>query len=224
MRYFSGLAAASLACLAATAAGSPIAPRQCSSPPSSSTATATATATATSTAGACPPSGSARAAPLMYNLYPSEPDRSEAAVTVIEVEGTTSTTQEQAMVVGGIPAAAQNCSVIWIQAAADARDFAVTGSGLTSVLQLEGFPAPGEPVSWAAVAPFVESTSKPRNRHADFTGWDQPEYANRNHTLGAFDCAEEMRFHLAIDREEGGDGHVHFQQDEHNGFFVEYSC
>ncbi|KAI1633033.1 hypothetical protein F4809DRAFT_51767 [Biscogniauxia mediterranea] len=218
MRYFSGLAAASLACLAATVAGSPIAPRQSSSPSSSPSSTAT------STAGACPPSGSARAAPIMYNLYPAQPDRSEAAVSVIEVEGTANSTREQAMVVGGIPAGARTCSVIWVQAGAEARDFAVTGSGLTSVLQLEGFPAPGAPVSWAAVAPFVEPAGDGRDPHADFTAWDQPQYGAANHTVGLFDCAPEMRFHLAIDRELGGDGHVHFQQDEHNGFFVQYSC
>ncbi|KAI0593256.1 hypothetical protein F4775DRAFT_578603 [Biscogniauxia sp. FL1348] len=215
MRYISGLAA-SLACLAATAAGSPIAPRQSSSPPSSPTAT---------TVGVCPPSGSARAAPLMYNLYPAQPDQASAAVTVIEVEATaTASTREQAMVVGGIPSAARTCTVIWVQGAADARDFAVAGSGLTSVLQLEGFPAAGVPVSYAAVAPFVASTGAARGRHADFTAWDQPQYGAANHTLGPFDCAQEMRFHLAIDRELAGQGHVHFQQDEQNGFFVEYSC
>ncbi|KAI5927591.1 hypothetical protein F4810DRAFT_271638 [Camillea tinctor] len=213
MRYFSTLTT----CLAAAAAtpvfAGPLLPRQSTSPSPTPT-----------TPGACPPSGSARASPTMYTLSPSSPDAASPPGTLIDVEASNSTTREQAMVIGGIPASARTCSVIWIQGAPEERDFTVSGSGLVSVLQLEGFPAAGAPVSWNAVQPFVESTGAARNRHADFTAWDRPQYGAANHTLGGFDCAEEMRFHLSVDEAVSGPGSVRFQQDARNGFFVEYSC
>ncbi|KAI1496209.1 hypothetical protein F5X99DRAFT_83577 [Biscogniauxia marginata] len=220
MHYFSGITT-SLACFVAVAAASPITGTSSYGQlnrrqpvPSSSAA-----------AAACP-TGSARAAPTLYNLYPARPDAAEAPVTHIEVQSTSSETEtrEQAMVVRGVPAEAKTCTVIWIQAEADERNFVVSGNGLTSVLQLNGFPADGESISYGAVQPYIEASTTPERRHADFTRWDLPQYGAANHTLGPYSCAENMYFHLSIDKEESGEGHVYFDQDDKNGFFVEYSC
>lgn len=159
----------------------------------------------------------------MYNLYPSEPDRSEASVSQLELRTQTGNeTLEQVAVFSNIPPGATSCKLSWIQAAASERDFVVEGSGYTSVLHLPGFPGQGEPVSWNSVEPFAEASSSTA-QHPDFTNWDKPDQGATEHLNGPVDCAASIYLKLAIDTL-NGEGHLYLGQDGKNGLVIEYTC
>ncbi|KAI5859998.1 hypothetical protein GGS23DRAFT_599926 [Durotheca rogersii] len=164
--------------------------------------------------------------PTLYNLWPSEPARAEAAVSGVAISaGEPGGAREQAVAFRGVPAGARDCVLNWAQAAeaAAARPgFAVEGSGFAAVRPLTGFPAAGAPVSAAAVAPFVDPAAKVA--HADFTFWDR-DPAAWNHTVGpvAAGCAPDLYFRLWLDTA-NGDGSVSLQQDRQNGFYLSYTC
>ncbi|KAI1097298.1 hypothetical protein F4804DRAFT_328000 [Jackrogersella minutella] len=161
--------------------------------------------------------------PTMYNLSPSEPDKSQAAVTFLQVQaGGDSPQAEQVAVFRGVPAAAKACTLHWAQAAEAERTFVVDGSGYTSVLPLTGFPAAGAPVSSSSIAAF-EPADDGKATHPDFTFWDKQSKNAVNHTAGAVDCAEDLYFKVSIDTL-NGDGHVYLQQDSKNGLFITYTC
>ena len=161
--------------------------------------------------------------PTMYNLYPSLPTAAEAPVSFIQIQQHDNRSiYEQAAVFTGIPAEATSCTLGWRQADASARLFVVVGSALVASLQLQGFPTGSPPVvSWASVEPFVEA-SNTTALHPDFTAWDKIQDAN-DHIAGGITCAQEIYLKLALDGR-NGDGHLYFNQDEKNGFYVAYSC
>ncbi|KAI1460382.1 hypothetical protein F4805DRAFT_417347 [Annulohypoxylon moriforme] len=161
--------------------------------------------------------------PTMYNLYPSQPDLSQTPVTYLQIQVSgTNPHLEQAAVFRGIPSGAKTCNLMWAQAAEAERTFVVDGSGFTSILPLTGFPSSGSPVSTNSLKPFIPGDDvKPT--HADFTFWDKQSKDAVNHTVGQFECAEEVYFKLAIDTT-NGDGHVYLEQDKKNGFYVTYNC
>ncbi|KAI2621189.1 hypothetical protein GGR54DRAFT_91930 [Hypoxylon sp. NC1633] len=197
----------------------------CALPPLTTTTTTTVplpTPTPITTTPAACPTGSIWQ-PTMYNLYPTDPTRSEAAVTRLDITTLNSPTTEQAMVFHGIPAGATRCTLHWAQAGAAERTFVVEHSGLVSVAPLTGFPAAGSPVSIASLAPFAEADDAAGAAFdVDFTFWDATLTAT-DHVGSPVACAESVYLKVGLDATNGA-GHVLLEQDARNGFYIEYEC
>ena len=186
-------------------------------------------AIALASAASCPTgTGTATIAqPTLYNLYPSQPAVAEAPVSFLQIQRyQNQSVFEQAAVFSGIPAGATSCTLGWRQAAPAERHFIVVGSALIAALQLQGFPpASGSPsgpvVSYASVEPFEKATNATA-LHPDFTAWDKVAEA-QGHIAGTVACAEEIYLKLSLDGR-NGDGHLYFNQDEKNGFYVTFTC
>ncbi|XXG98876.1 hypothetical protein Hte_005206 [Hypoxylon texense] len=235
--------AASLACLAAVALATPtwtdcpagevfyscangyrgcFTQDPCALPPITSSTTPPTTTTATTTIAAACPTGTDSIKiwqPTMYNIYPSDPSRSEASVSRLEV-GTDDPAVAQVAVFRGIPAGAKSCTLGWSQADASERRFVVDRSGLVDTTQLTGFPSSGA-VSAASVASY-EPEDPAKTHTLDFTFWDKTEKAT-SHTGGAVDCAESVYVKIALDKA-NGEGHVYMDQDGKNGLTLSYAC
>ena len=126
---------------------------------------------------------------------------------------------EQAIVFKGIPAEAKKCSLWWKQADVSERSFTVAGQGLTSIIQLSGFPAEGEPVSFNSLQQFEHEGAV--SMGPEFTGWPNVKGAS-THLAGSIDCSEDLFFRISI-RVSQGDGFIYLAQDEKNGFYVAYT-
>ncbi|KAI1764240.1 hypothetical protein GGR53DRAFT_327618 [Hypoxylon sp. FL1150] len=189
----------------------------CALPPAISTTT-------TTTAAAACPTGTASAKiwqPTMYNIYPSDPSRSEAPVSHLEVQlHGSDPAVEQVAVFSGIPASAKSCTLGWSQAAASERVFVVEKSGLVSTTQLTGFPS--DAVSAASVAAYEPEDPAEKGLTTDFTLWDKTATAT-GHVGGGVDCAESIYVKVAIEPV-NGDGHVYMDQDLKNGLTIAYTC
>ncbi|OTA93598.1 hypothetical protein M434DRAFT_395530 [Hypoxylon sp. CO27-5] len=201
----------------------------CALPPIATTSlasdpTTTSVATeATTTPPATCTSGASIWQPTMYNLFPAEPDKTQPAVSYLQVqEQENQAPLEQVAVFQGIPATATKCSLNWAQAAEAERTFVVDHSGYTSVLQLTGFPAAGEPISSASIAKY-EPADQSKAKHPDFTFWDKQSKDAQTHSAGQVDCAENIYLKVALDTL-NGDGRVYLEQDAKNGFYVTYEC
>ncbi|KAI1386760.1 uncharacterized protein F4822DRAFT_411150 [Hypoxylon trugodes] len=181
----------------------------------------TPTATPTPTPSAC--STGKIWQPTMYNLYPGEPDKAEDASSDINV-GTDGDAPEvrQAIVFHGIPSSATKCTLSWSQAAENERHFTVDGSGFTAAQALSGFPDESSPVSYSSVDAFLAADAK--TFHPDFTFWDKQSKDAFNHPGGDFDCTSDMYFKLSLNATANGAGHVYFEQDTKNGFYINYEC
>ncbi|KAI0388095.1 hypothetical protein F5Y04DRAFT_241648 [Hypomontagnella monticulosa] len=158
--------------------------------------------------------------PTMYNLYPSEPEKAQDAVSHLHISYHKDAPALEQVAIFHLPANAKTCSLNWAQADEAERTFVVDESGLASILPLTGFPAAGTPVSAASVAPYEPATG---STHADFTFWDKQAKDATTHSVGNFVCAENVYFKLSIDSV-NGDGEVFMEQDKKNGFFVTYTC
>ena len=127
---------------------------------------------------------------------------------------------EQAIVFKGIPAEAKKCSLNWKQADESERSFIVEGQGLTSITQLEGFPAEGEPVTFNSLRAF-EGGDDATSFGPEFTGWPETKGASE-HLAGAIDCSEDIYLRISV-RLSAGDGFIYLAQDEKNGFYIAYT-
>ncbi|KFA75937.1 hypothetical protein S40288_05874 [Stachybotrys chartarum IBT 40288] len=160
--------------------------------------------------------------PDMYYIYPQDATLAKASVTGLHIEAFTNLSQiEQVAVFRGIPAGATNCVSGWSQANKTDRVFIVKGdSGLTRMRPLSGFPAPGEPVSYASIQPF-DTAGETEQFGADFTLWDDEQYQQWDHTNGPVDCAEEIYIKVAI-RDPLVKASVYMEQDTANGLWIDY--
>ncbi|KAI1417028.1 hypothetical protein F5Y13DRAFT_153576 [Hypoxylon sp. FL1857] len=240
--------AASLACLATLALASPLSRRgetdcsagtvfyacangyrgcfdkdPCALPPISSSPTPTTIAPAATTTAAPACTNGTIWKPTMYNLYPGEPDKTEPAVSYLQVQVQEGKPEiDQVAVFQNIPATAQKCFLNWAQAAEAERTFTVDDSGYTAVQQLSGFPGAGEPISSASIAKY-EPADKTKAKHPDFTFWDKQSKDAQTHSAGEIDCAENIYVKVSLDTL-NGDGHIYMEQDDKNGFYVTYTC
>ncbi|KAI0841186.1 hypothetical protein F5Y06DRAFT_260881 [Hypoxylon sp. FL0890] len=193
----------------------PIATTSLASGPTPTTITTVTTATACSTGSVWQPT--------MYNLLPGEPDKTQPAVSYLQFQvQDNQPEQEQVAVFQGIPASAKTCYLNWAQAAEAERTFTVDGSGYSTVEQLTGFPAAGQPISSASIAQY-EPADKSKAQHPDFTFWDKQSKDAVTHKGGEIDCAENVYLKVALDTL-NGDGRVYMEQDAKNGFYITYTC
>jgi len=170
----------------------------------------------------------------MYNLYPGTPNKSEPSTSYIDIQNMTGREErEQVVVFTGIPADATVCTLGWIQAKAEEREFKVEDNGSTKVKPFYEFPEAPEcgadggeaeeeiAVSYEVIKP-LSSASKESELSPDFTFW--PDNAgNTTHTAGYVRCAESIYLHVRINTANGL-GNVLFKQDEKNGFVMNYQC
>lgn len=156
--------------------------------------------------------------PTMWNLDSAEPDCGEAAVGYLQVDLQGAVSKEQAAVFRGIPAEAKRCSLGWKQADKGERNFQVGEQGMTKVRQLSGFPAEGEPVTFNSLREFEPANATVWS--PDFSFW--PDYDQWDHPSGQIQCSEDIYLRIVINKE-GGDGFVHLDQDEKNGFYIAYT-
>ncbi|KAJ1337876.1 hypothetical protein MN608_00732 [Microdochium nivale] len=178
------------------------------------------------------------AMPVMYNLYPGDPDRAEAPTSYIDIQNLPDREErEQVVVFRGVPAGATGCTLGWIQAAEAEREFDVEQNGSTKVKPFYEFPAPiaasqesgggceGEeedPVINYSVIKPLSSASTQMEMGPDFTFWNDSPGAVP-HVAGDLPCAEEMYFHVRVNPG-NGQGDVRFKQDEKNGFTMSWNC
>ncbi len=160
----------------------------------------------------------------MYILDSSQPDYSQPPVDCIQLDRTGDVSLEQAMVFRGIPAGAQNCQLKWMQADESERNFTVGRHGRTIAHQLTGFPTTGAegddaPVSLNSVLPFDNGNTT--RFSPDFTQWPE-NHGPWDHLAGTIPCSEDIFLRIRLNEEEG-DGFVHLDQDEKNGFYIQYT-
>lgn len=188
----------------------------------------------------CPAPGQITS-PVTYTLYPGTPDKSGPPTSYIDIQNMTGREErEQVVVFKGIPADAKVCTLAWIQATAEEREFKVEDNGSTKVKPFYEFPKAAAPacggedeggqegegeeeiaVSYEAIKP-LSSASKELELSPDFTFW--PDNAgNTTHTAGFVKCAEMIYLHVRINTVNGL-GNVLFKQDEKNGFVMKYQC
>ncbi|VUC32919.1 unnamed protein product [Clonostachys rosea] len=159
-----------------------------------------------------------------YNLYPQEPERSEAPVQAVHVEtyGGQSI-REQVVIFKGIPPGAQQCQLKWAQAPTPNQVFiAKFGSNTEpgiSTRQLSGFPAEGVPLSYASVQPF-DTKDAATSPTINFENWDTPG-SSGTHNGGITDCAETIYFKLAF-KNTTANMHAYMAQDYGNGLQMYY--
>ncbi|KAI0889307.1 uncharacterized protein GGS22DRAFT_153618 [Annulohypoxylon maeteangense] len=195
----------------------------CALPPIASTSLP-ATPTPTTSVTAAPPTATCQSGsiwqPTMYNLDLLQPDLSQTPVTYLQVQASGASKQlEQVVVFSGIPAGAKTCNLMWAQAAEAERTFVVDGSGLAAILPLTGVPSL---VSANSIKPYLPAAdTKPV--HPDFTFWDKQSKDAATHTVGRFNCAEEVYYKIQLDTQ-NGDGRVYLEQDGKNGLYVTYEC
>jgi hypothetical protein len=160
--------------------------------------------------------------PEMFYLYPQNATSSKAPISGLYIEAYANVSQiEQVAVFRGIPAGATNCVSGWSQANKTDRVFIVKGeSGLSRMRPLSGFPADGEPVSFASVQPF-DTANDTQQFGADFTFWDDEQYQQWDHTNGPVECAEDIYIKVAI-RDPLVKASIYMEQDTANGLWIEY--
>ncbi|RYP91117.1 hypothetical protein DL770_002773 [Monosporascus sp. CRB-9-2] len=157
--------------------------------------------------------------PTMYNLNSSDADRGEPPVGYFQVEAQEDVSIEQAAVFRGIPAGAKLCKLMWRQAGSAERCFSVDGHGLTAVRQLSGFPGEDEPVTFNSLRAFDRGNATTFS--PDFSFW--PDHDGPfEHMAGAITCSQEIYLRIAINRSYG-DGFIYLDQDEKNGFYIQYT-
>ncbi|KAL7619566.1 hypothetical protein AAE478_010107 [Parahypoxylon ruwenzoriense] len=173
----------------------------------------------------CPAGSSARVfARELYTLWPNEPDAAYPATADLHVQyhNDTQIRIMQAAVFGPFPPQAQGCAFGWAQDDARRGVLVAGGSGLLTIRQLAGFPASGQPVSWANVAPFNTSTHA---AHPDFTAWDR-ELHGTTHSSGpgSVECGGSEYVYVLIEKEGPTTGNVFLKKTEDAGVFVDYRC
>lgn len=158
----------------------------------------------------------------LYNLFPESKDKAEDSQSLFEIRHQDDQESLEQLAHFELPADAKECTLGWMMDTEDNRTFRVAGEGLFSTLQLED--APDGAVSWNSVEALVKTTSAKAQR-GDMTFWDQPEFNTaRNHTIGKVDCGADIYMKLQLDTSAGQQGHVIMDQDETNGFFIDYKC
>ncbi|RYP07129.1 hypothetical protein DL764_002676 [Monosporascus ibericus] len=156
--------------------------------------------------------------PTMYNLNSSDADRGEPPVGYFQVEAQKNVSIEQAAVFRGIPTGARLCMLMWRQAGSAERCFSVDGQGLTTVRQLSGFPGEDEPVTFNSLRAFDRGNATTFS--PDFSFW--PDHDGPfEHIAGAIPCSQEIYLRIAVNRSYG-DGFIYLDQDEKNGFYIQY--
>ncbi|KAI1752002.1 hypothetical protein F4782DRAFT_502891 [Xylaria castorea] len=159
--------------------------------------------------------------PTMYQVLPLETSQSGPAVSQLEVQRTGNvSTIENIAIFEGIPDGARTCTLGWIQAAKDERDFTVIGNGLMAAQQLSGLPD-GE-VSWENISPIADEAVQEGwpLLHPDTTDWSEVDTA-ASHVAGFVDCRTTIYLKLQID-DRDGDGYVYLGQDAQNGLTLEF--
>ncbi|RYO82826.1 hypothetical protein DL766_006244 [Monosporascus sp. MC13-8B] len=157
--------------------------------------------------------------PTMYNLNSSDADRGEPPVGYFQVEAQGGVSIEQAIVFRGIPIGARLCKLMWRQAGSAERCFSVGGHGITAVRQLSGFPGENEPVTFNSLRAFDGDNATTFS--PDFSFWPDHDGPFK-HLAGAITCSEEIYLRIALNRSYG-DGFIYLDQDEKNGFYIQYT-
>jgi hypothetical protein len=161
----------------------------------------------------------------MWNIFPEEPDRAEPPVTTIDMELVNSVSiKEQVAVFRGIPEGARNCIFTWRAGEIGERVFREDGLGTTKLRFLKGFPAQGERISANSIAPFWSEGDQ--FSVADFSNWS--ELAGTTHNgSGPGTCAPTMWIRTHLDKAQNPtltEGFVFMEQDEKNGWILQYDC
>ncbi|CAH0040166.1 unnamed protein product [Clonostachys rhizophaga] len=160
----------------------------------------------------------------IYNLYPLEPERSEAPIQAIHVETYRGQSiREQVVVFKGIPPEARLCQLKWAQAPTPNQVFiAKYGSNTEpgiSTRQLSGFPAEGVAPSYASVQPF-DTKAPETSPTINFENWDTPGSSGTREG-GDMVCAETIYLKLAF-KNTTADMHAYMAQDYGNGLRMYY--
>ncbi|KAI0121769.1 hypothetical protein BJ170DRAFT_688002 [Xylariales sp. AK1849] len=159
----------------------------------------------------------------MYVVVPSDPDSVTPAVEYFQVISGDMDIN-QVGIFTGIPADAKKCSLHWKQGGPDERVFKVTGNGLVSATQVDNLSTCGG-VSWSEVqsAKVISKEAGP-----DFTYWDQREFAAATHGSWDLTCAETIYMKFETLKGAGQDvkeyRNVYLEQDDKNGWYIEYTC
>ncbi|KAI9170584.1 hypothetical protein HJFPF1_00052 [Paramyrothecium foliicola] len=166
----------------------------------------------------------ARAYPELFTIYPTIPDRSAPAVDGIHMEAWGNTSMvEQVAIFRGIPAAAKTCDIVLHVANKLERVFvakfaSTTGESLVTNIQvLTGTPA-ADAVSFASIQGLYNET---RIGAFDFAGWDISTIPNRTISTYPVPCAETLSFRLSL-RQLADEKNVYLQQNEKNGYYIQY--
>lgn len=157
----------------------------------------------------------------MRVVVPSQPDYTTPAVEYFQVQSGDMDIN-QVGVFSGIPADAKRCTLHWKQAGPDERSFTVTGSGLLSAFQIDNLDASGD-VAWADVE---KANTISKEFSPDLTYWDGPTFLATTHGSWDLKCAETV--YLKFETHETGGvkeaANVYLEQDDKNGFYVQYEC
>jgi hypothetical protein len=160
----------------------------------------------------------------MHVVVPSNPEYSTQDVGYFQVISGDMDVNEVGIFTG-IPADAKRCTLGWKQGGPDERAFKVTGNGRVSAIQLNGLDA-ADGYTWTDVqnANAISAEFGP-----DFSFWDGPEYPATTHGSWDLNCAETiyMKFETHKGAEnQGVDGYrnVYLEQDDKNGWYINYTC
>ncbi|KAI0438189.1 hypothetical protein F4803DRAFT_535873 [Xylaria telfairii] len=159
--------------------------------------------------------------PTMYQVLPLDSSTSGPPVSQLEVQRTGDTsTIENIVIFDGIAENATTCTLGWIQAARDERNFTVIGNGLLAAQQLSKLPD-GE-VSWENIVPVAKESVEQGwpLLHPDTTDWAEID-TPASHVAGLVDCYGTIYLKLQI-AESDGDGYVYLGQDALNGLTLEF--
>jgi hypothetical protein len=167
-----------------------------------------------------------RVYPELYTIFPQIPDSHRPPVGGIHLEAYQNRSQvEQVALFTGIPTTARNC-ILGLHVAdkpnrvfvASLKGPTFTESHVTNIHLMTGFP-PNKTVSFNSIQGLYNETQ--RIGAFDFSNWDLATIGEKLIGYYPTPCAQQLSFRLSL-RQLVEEKSVYLQQNEQNGYYVEY--